>query len=332
MKLKRKRKNVVKEVKITTIKQEIQRIIIGSLAVSLLLSGGIASYLNYTSSVNALEGSMPITTAEAAEEVKANLKATMNTVEMLGTIPQLSSDTLSPTEKQYLMDRYKDRYQWDTVFVTDKSGINKVSNTDISDRPYFNKVLSGTTVISDPAYNKVTGKLTIIVAAPLWKGGMQNTQVAGVVGVSIDAMFLSDIVTDIKVSKNGSAYIINGDGATIAHENFDLVINGENDIEAVKTDSSLKEIAALEKKMTQGQSGFGKYTYAGKSKYMAYAPIGINGWSLSVTTPTSDFTDGIVRGIIIIGISTVIILLFGAFMGKKPANVWAKPSAYVRNV
>jgi len=38
-----------------------------------------------------------------------------------------------------------------------------------------------------------------------------------------------------------------------------IVKNEENDIEAAKTDSSLESIAALEKKMTQGQSGFGKY-------------------------------------------------------------------------
>lgn len=317
MKLQRKRKNNTKEEKITTIKREIQRVIISLLTVSLLLSGGIACYLNYISTARALEGSMPVTAAEAAGEVKANLKATMNTVEMLGTIPQLASETLSPTEKQYIMGRYKEQYQWDTVFATDKNGINKINNTDISDSPYFGKVLSGNTVISDPTYNKVSGKLTVVIAAPLWKDGKQNTQIAGVVGVTVDAMFLTDIVSNIKVSKNGGAYIINGEGSIIAHEDFNLVVNEENDIEDSKKEASLKDVAALEKKMTQGQSGFGKYTYNSKTKYLAYAPIGINGWSLGITAPSSDFLDNTVKGLIGIAVSTVIILFFGTFMARR---------------
>ena len=131
MKLKRKHKSAVKEVKTTTIKREIQKIIIGLLTVALLLSGGISCYMNYISITSILKESMPVTAAEAAGEVKANLKTTMNTVEMLGTIPQLSSDAVSADEKQYLMNRYKQRYQWDTVFATDKKGLNKANNADI---------------------------------------------------------------------------------------------------------------------------------------------------------------------------------------------------------
>ncbi|HCR84424.1 methyl-accepting chemotaxis protein [Muricomes intestini] len=317
MKLKRKHKSAVKEVKTTTIKREIQKIIIGLLTVALLLSGGISCYMNYISITSILKESMPVTAAEAAGEVKANLKTTMNTVEMLGTIPQLSSDAVSADEKQYLMNRYKQRYQWDTVFATDKKGLNKANNADISDRPYFNKVLSGATVISDPAYNKVTGKFTVVIAAPLWKDGKQNTQISGVVGVSIDATFLSDIVSDIKLSKNGDAYIINGAGKTIAHENFDLVTKEENNIEAAKENASLKELATLQKRMTQGRSGFGKYAYNGKSEYLAYAPIGINGWSLGITAPTSDYLGNTFKGLIVIAVSTVIILLFGALMARR---------------
>ncbi|MGC4018646.1 MAG: methyl-accepting chemotaxis protein [Muricomes sp.] len=314
---KKKHKDTLKTTKITPIKREIQRIIISLLAAALVLAGGISCYLNYISTANALKGNMPITASEAAKEVKARLDSSMNTVEMLGTIPQLSSDTLSSVQKQALLDRYKDNYNWDTVFITDRNGANSTSNLEVSEGKYLETALSGTTAISDPVYNKTEGKLTIVIAAPLWKDGKQNTQIVGTVGVSIDAMFLTNIVSDIKVSKNGGAYIIDSNGRTIAHENFDLVINEENDIEAVKEDPSLKQIAALEKKMTQGQSGFGKYTYNGKSKYLAYAPVRLNGWSLAITTPTSDYMDSTVKGLIIIAVSSVIILILGAYMARR---------------
>lgn len=317
MRRKKKRKGTLKEMKITTIKREIQRIIILLLAAALVLAGGISCYLNYISTSDALKGSMPVTAAEAASEVQAHLHASMNIVEMMGTIPELASDTLTPAQKRTLLDGYKENYGWDTAFVTNSSGVDTVNHTDISNTQYFKTALSGTTSISDPVYDKLTEKLAVVMTAPLWKDGRQNTEVVGTVNITIDARFLTDIVSDIKVSKNGGAYILNADGRTIAHENFDLVINEENDIEASKEDASLKEIAAQEKKMTQGQSGFGKYTYNGQSKYIAYAPIGINGWSLGVTTPASDFMDSTIKGLIIIAISLVIILLIGSYVARR---------------
>lgn len=317
MRRKMKRKGAPKEMKVTTIKREIQRIIILLLATALVLAGGISCYLNYISTSDALKGSMPVTAAEAANEVHSHLHASMNIVEMLGTIPQLASGTLTPAQKHTMLDGYKKNYGWETVFVTDRSGVDNVNNTDISNTQYFKTALSGTTSISDPVYDKSIEKLAVVITAPLWKDGRQNAEVVGTVGITIDARSLTDIVSDIKVSKNGSAYILNRDGRTIAHEDFDLVINEENDIEASKEDASLKEIAAQEKKMTQGQSGFGKYTYSGQSKYIAYAPIGINGWSLGVTTPASDFMDSTIKGLIIIAISLAIILLIGAYVARR---------------
>lgn len=317
MRRKKKRKSTLKEMRITTIKQEIQRIIILLLATSLILAGGISCYLNYISTSDALKGSMPVTAAEAASEVQAHLQASMNIVEMLGTIPELASDTLTPAERRTLLDGYKKNYGWDTVFVTNSSGVDTVNHTDISNTQYFKTASSGTTSISDPVYDKLTEKLAVIITAPLWKDGRQNTEVVGTVNITIDARSLTDIVSEIKISKNGGAYILNADGRTIAHENFDLVINEENDIEASKEDASLKGIAVQEKKMIQGQSGFGKYTYNGRSKYIAYAPIGINGWSLGITTPASDFMDSTVKGLIIIAVSLVIILLIGSYVARR---------------
>ncbi|PWJ50551.1 methyl-accepting chemotaxis protein [Faecalicatena contorta] len=317
MRRKKKRKGTPKEMKVTTIKREIQRIIILLLATALVLAGGISCYLNYISTSDALKGSMPVTATEAASEVQAHLHATMNIVEMIGTIPQLASGTLTPSQKHTLLDGYKKNYGWETVFVTNNSGVDNVNHTDISNTQYFKTALSGTTSISDPVYDKLTEKLAVVITAPLWKDGRQNTEVVGTVGITIDARSLTDIVSDIKVSKNGGAYILNADGRTIAHENFDLVINEENDIEASKEDASLKEIAVQEKKMTQGQSGFGKYKYNGQSKYIAYAPIGINGWSLGVTTPASDFMDSTIKGLIIIAVSLAIILLIGAYVARR---------------
>ena len=101
----------------------------------------------------------------------------------------------------------------------------------------------------------------VIVAAPIWKDGVPNSSVAGVVYFVPTETFLNDIVTEIKVSENAGAYILNKNGTTIAHQNMDNVRNQENTAEDAKTDASLTDLAALEKKMAAGEAGFGQYRY-----------------------------------------------------------------------
>lgn len=66
--------------------------------------------------------------------------------------------------------------------------------------------------------SKVTGELTIIVAAPLWENGVVDSNVIGVVYFVPRETFLNDIVSSINISENGSAYMLDKNGNTIAHE------------------------------------------------------------------------------------------------------------------
>ncbi len=84
--------------------------------------------------------------------------------------------------------------------------------------------------------------------------------------------------------------MLNKDGYTIAHFNQDNVRNKENTINDAKNDTSLSDIAEIEKKMVNGEAGFGTYTYGGVNKFTAYAPVeGNNGWSIAINAPTKDF-------------------------------------------
>ena len=128
---------------------------------------------------------------------------------------------------------------------------------------------------------------------------------------------LSDIVKQIRVSEHGSAYIIDKEANTIAHNNYDLVLGKSNTIKEAETDSSLKGLAKLERKMMGGETGFGKYTSGGDVKFLAYAPIEINGWSLGVTAPVMDFMLESVIGIVIIIVLLVISILIAIETAKR---------------
>lgn len=120
------------------------------------------------------------------------------------------------------------------------------------------------------------------------------------------------------ISANRMAYMLSKDGYTIAHHNIDNVKNRENTSVDANTDSSLKGLAKLEQKMTAGESGFGKYTYGGVSKFLAYAPIGgTDGWSIGLNAPISDFMDATINSIIKTIILLVVSILTAAFIAFR---------------
>lgn len=315
-----------KEKGMKSIKSKIQKMTIILVASSLILVGVISSWLNYSSTEETLEQNMKTTAQTAAEGVKYRLQSTMNVVEVLGTIARLSNEDISVEDRKSLMETYQEMYSWRSVNLFGEDGISRFnSSTDVSDREYFKRAIKGETVISDPVNSKETGELIITIAAPLWKDGLPDTTIKGVVMITWDAKNLSDVVGGIKVSANGGAYINNSGGITIAHNDYTLVEEENNTIEEAKTNSSLTALADLEKKMINGENGFGTYTFNGVEKFLAYAPVGINGWSVAVNAPVGDFMDSTIQGVILILIILVVILIITFIMVHRIAEGIGKP-------
>lgn len=310
----------------TTIQMEIRKDIIKLVVISLAVMGIISSFLNYYSTQNTLKQTMKEQAETTAEVIEFRLKAEMNLVEVIGSIARLSNPDVSAEQKRDLLEAYKVNYDWETIMITDENGLDRLgTGIDISDREYFGKALKGETVISDPIYSRETNNLVITLAAPLWKDGKQNTSTVGVVMAAFDAEKLSDIVKNIQVSKNGGAYIINAKADTIAHSDYSLVLNGGNTVEEAKTDSSLKALASLEKKMMNGEKGFGQYRYGGTNKFLAYAPINYNGWSLGVNAPMTDFMMESIIGIIIIIALLVVSVSIGIKVARRMGKALGEP-------
>lgn len=284
----------------TTIRAEVQKSIIILVTVALVLIGVVSCWLNYSSTNTTLEQNMTETAKTAAEMVSFRLKSTMNQVEVIGSIARLTNPDIEMEQKRSLLEGYKESYRFEEIFITDEKGVNLFDpEISVSDREYFQTALSGTTAISDPLWSRGSEELVVTIAAPLWKDGLLGTSTVGAVVVAMDGALLSDVVADIHVSENGSAYIINSVGDTIAHPDQELVINASNTKEDAKSDPALKKLAELETNMTKGETGFGQYSYGGKNKLLAYAPVGVNGWSLAVTAPQSDFMGSTILGILI---------------------------------
>lgn len=310
----------------SSVKGQILLTVISIVSVSLLLLGGISVWMNYSSTTDTLEQTMTELSELAAERVEWQLSTYRNIASDLGTMPEMSDPSVSNETKQLLIDQKVKEFDLVRGRFLDENGIYPVEGTDFSDRDYFKSSIQGKPYIAEPLVSKVTGEMTIIISAPIWKDGLVDSTVAGVIYIVPKEEFLNDIVRDIQVSTNGSAYMIDANGIVIAHRNMDSVKNQENTMEDAKTDAKLKKLAEMESAMTQGKQGFGKYSYGGVSKLMSYSPVSsTNGWSIAVTAPVGDFMDSTILGIVITIIICVVSILVASLLARRMAVRIASP-------
>lgn len=294
-----------------SIKNKILNTALLIVASSLVALGIISSLLSYSSANSLLNQTMIETASIAADAVSSQLEEYKFIAQEVGSIARIANFESDIEEKRQLIQQKVDTYGFVEGNIIGIDGINIFNGIDSSEREYFKQSMQGNAWITEPTISKATGKLSIIVSAPIWKDGIVGTEIVGVVMFIPQENFLNDIISSIRIGKNGSAYMLDKDGYNIADIDIELVENRANDILASQTDPSLKSIAAIENEMIAGNSGIGKFNWENQKHLVAYSPVeNTNGWSLGIIAPTSDFMTTTIIGIIttiLIVIATIII-------------------------
>ena len=293
--------------------------------VSVLLCASVGIISNYTSAQTMMQQALELAAPLAADRAAQELTTYRTAAEDLGMISKLSDDTVSVTDKEALVNHWAERYGMVRGNLLDVNGDSLFDGNNYADREYFQHAIQGESWISTPTISKVTGKLSIMVAAPVWEDGIDGGTISGVVYFVPDETFLNRIVESILVSDNGSAYMLSKDGYTIADPDVSLVAV-ENIEQQASTDSTYQSLANIHSKMRAGETGYGSYTLNGVQKAIAYAPVsGTDGWSIAVYAPTTDFLASTITSIVIMVILLVIIILVSTAISISIANSLGKP-------
>lgn len=256
--------------------------------------------------MSTVEQMMSQTAVLAAGRVQQELKAYKNVVMEVGGIPQLSDPEVSVEEKQAIIDERISMHGFRRGNIVGADGISIFDGNDYSDREYVRQAMQGNVFVSEPLISKVTGELSIMVAAPLYSEGNYGKSIVGVVYFVPHETFLNDIVSAIQVGENSRAYMINKSGDTIADITLDTITVQNIEAEA-KSDSSLQELAAIHAKMRQGQNGFGSYINGEDKMFATYAPVlDTDGWSIAVTAPQINYLAS-TRDVIVINVIMIIV-------------------------
>ena len=289
-----------------SIRTKITVCLILTVLIGLVTSGSLSIMLTYNNTMSTVEQMMSQTAVLAAGRVQQELKSYKNVVMEVGCIPQLSDPEVSVTEKQAIINERISMHGFRRGNIVGADGISIFDGNDYSDREYVRQAMQGNVFVSEPLISKITGELSIMVAAPLYSEGDYGNSIVGVVYFVPHETFLNDIVSAIQVGENSRAYMINKSGDTIADITLDTITVQNIEAEA-KSDSSLQELAAIHAKMRQGQNGFGSYINGEDKMFATYAPVlDTDGWSIAVTAPQINYLAS-TRDAMVINIAVIVI-------------------------
>ncbi len=290
-----------------------------------LVVGASSITLNYNSTISTVDQMMSETAVLAAERIEQELTAYKNVAMDTGCVPQLLDETVPLEEKRSIIDERVSMHDLQRGNIVGPDGISIFDGNDYSDREYVKQAMQGNVYVSEPLISKVTGELSIMVAAPIYKDGNQGAEIEGVVYFVPHETFLNDIVSSILVSEHSRAYMINSSGDTIADTTLDT-ITVQNIEKEAESDSSLKELASIHSAMREGKNGFGDYKNGKKSMFAAYAPVnGTDGWSVAVVAPQSDYLSTTYFDIAINLVMMVLAILLSIIVALKLANSLSRP-------
>ncbi len=300
-----------------SIRKKITVCLIATVLISMVIVGAFSITLSYRSTLTTVEQMMSETAVLAAERIEQELTAYKNVAMDTGRISQLSSSLIPLDEKRAIIDERVSLHGFQRGNVIDSNGISIFDGNNYSDREYVKQAMQGNVYVSEPLVSKITGELSIMVAAPLYSS---RGQIQGVVYFVPPETFLNDIVSSIKIGENCRAYMINKSGDTIADITLDTITTQNIEREA-QSDPSLKSRAAIHEAMRRGENGFGSIRASDGPRFLAYAPVGgTDGWSVAVAAPKSNYLADTYFGMVINVLVSLVSVLVSIVVALKLSN------------
>lgn len=166
---------------------------------------------------------------------------------------------------------------------------------------------------SEPYYDEGGGNIIMSTyTVPFYKTVSGKGQFMGVVTADVSLEWLQEIVSSIRISETGYAFLISKNGMIITHPTGDLIINETIfSMAEARQDAQLREIG---REMIGGKSGFVPINgiVSDKKYWMFYAPLPSSGWSLGVLFPQDELMMDITslnRNVLFLGMSGFLLLL-----------------------
>ncbi|EDU38333.1 MULTISPECIES: methyl-accepting chemotaxis protein [Clostridium] len=286
----------------------------------IILICGILGIVSYKSASKALTKNIKMQLENKAKNGSTILANRMNEakdkLQIIADWPEIKSMDLK-NQKYQLADEAKSWGFKNFKIVNLQGNAYTMSNNEvenISNKEYFNRILKGDTFIIDSDIDKNTNVPLIKVVTPIKS---DDKKVVGALIGSLDIKDINKLVNDAQSSnKEEIGFVINKEGYYIADDDINLVLKRGNDLKNYSNDSKFKELLNFQKKMINGENGFGEYKYNNVRRFMAYEPVSGTEWSMAIAVEKNYLFKDIYTLRIVILISTILFIILGMIISN----------------
>ncbi|SUY45905.1 methyl-accepting chemotaxis protein [Clostridium putrefaciens] len=258
------------------------------IAVAGISLGSTSFYKSKKTLIVTTQDLMGTLSKQMATNITGDIKSKYELLQLVANDRSIKDINISSDEKKTILDEEVEGRGYVTIGISNLQGDITYTNgitENIKGIDYFQNALKGENSVSEPFVAKAgNNELVMAYAVPI----KSKNNIVGVLVALRDGNEITKLNNTIEFRKTGRAYVIGKTGDVIAHEREEKVISKENAIRLKESDKSFDSRAVIEQKMIGRESGVGKYTYEGKSEYIAYAPIKDTDWSLGVYAEEGD--------------------------------------------
>ncbi|MBS5938582.1 EAL domain-containing protein [Clostridium sp.] len=217
------------------------------------------------------------------DTMKIKLQSGIIELKNLSTAISLKSGYNTEEMKDVLYNYVKESsFQRIELIDPNGDGYSKdFKDINFSDREYFQKAMNGEVNISNFMQEKVSGEICSTFAVPIFN---ENNEVIGVLAASKAISEFKKLLDVNILGGEGYLALVDSSGAIITSQNHKNYDSGITDLREVKFENNNTFVDCsrkFEKGVLKTQSS------SNDSKYIAYAPIGINNWYIISIVPAS---------------------------------------------
>ncbi|MDR3265577.1 MAG: hypothetical protein LBT15_06175, partial [Synergistaceae bacterium] len=254
----------------------------------------------------------------AAQSVEGNLHILAERFFMIRDNTLISSSASATAEKRQVLERFISSMEFAWIGLYESGG-KLITGTqecprNISGRNLFTSIkATNNLVIEDTSIGFNGPEITMgLPGIPAEQSGGDDGQPAYYIVGAYNYDVLSDILSNIKVGPNCTAFIINRQGRLVAHRDVGKVFGRETVADSLGFGPEAEEVLLP---MKQGLTGAMQVSGVEGKMFVSFSPIRGTLWSLGIQAPRSDFTSAASQALTIGALITVAsIVIFSIFL------------------
>lgn len=195
----------------------------------------------------------------------------------------------------------------DSRFIQSNSEAEIPEGYDPVERGWYKQAAqAGTTIVTDPYCDALTGNMCATVATPVYI----DDELAGVIGLDVTLGTVTELTESINYDEGVYGFLADSSGQYISHQNKEYEPTEDTTVLVADV------LPELGKMMSGEESSVKKFAdYDGSVCYFAIKEIAGCGWQLGVVVPAANVTGSLVTMLIIAVVTAFAIIVFvGVFM------------------